>query len=192
MANIFSNDVLHIVTIPQKFYLANELYVGAVMLLDTETRELILAQNSQNPDIYAELFRIGGGGVDYTWRQTGVELTAGDYTEEPFSKNYDYFITLGGYVCEPYIKEGHIDVNNVAPVITDIQLSAGLNNVALNVVNDGPNNEFLALDGSVPTNWRIEVVFSGIYVFVAGQVNWIKYKIDGKQCIMGVIIIEPR
>ena len=191
MANIFSNDVLHIVTIPQKFYLANELYVGAVMLLDTETKELILAQNSQNPDVYAELFRIGGGDVDYTWRQAGVELNAGDYTEEPFSKEFDYFITLGGYVCEPYDKEGDIDVNNVAPVITDIQLSAGLNNVALNVVDAGFNNEFLALDGSVPKNWKIEVVFSGIYVFVPGQVNWIKYKIDGKKCITGVLITAP-
>lgn len=201
MANIFSNDVLHVVSIPQKFYLANELYVGAVMLLDIETKELILAQNSQNPDVYAELFRIGGDcKTPESWRVNRINFFAGDYTEENFiiqtgetEQPFAYYPVVGGQVLNGYtsedLPETVISVNPDEPVISDIELSSGLNNVAIEMVDLGNNIQFLDIDGNVPKIWGIKFTFSGTYVFVLGQINWVKFKIDGIEAICRVNIL---
>lgn len=63
MSGIFSIDVLHLIDLPKKYYLANELYVDASLLLDTDTKQIILAQN--NAQGYVEILRIGGGQLQY-------------------------------------------------------------------------------------------------------------------------------
>ena len=190
MANIFSNDVLHIVSIPQKFYLANELYVSAVMLLDTETKELILAQNSQNPDVYAELFRIGGVcNLPESWRVDPFSIIEGDYTEDSFIiTKTDLLPVLGGYLCNSQTNTYRIDVQTAIPVISDIQLSAGLNNITAVFEDVGNNLQFLDISGTVANEWRLKFTVSGTYVFVLGQINWIKFKIDGVDAICRVNI----
>ena len=57
--SIFSDSNLKIIDLPKRYFKANELYVDACLLLDTETKELILAKNTSNA--YEEIFRIGGG-----------------------------------------------------------------------------------------------------------------------------------
>ena len=60
MSSIFSTDVLHLIDLPKRYYLANELYVDCSLLLDKATKEIVLAQN--NSQGYIEILRIGGGG----------------------------------------------------------------------------------------------------------------------------------
>ena len=204
MANISSTQVLKVLDIPQKYYLANELYVGVSLLLDTETEELILAQNSQNPDVYAELFRIGGNcEIPESWRVDPISIFAGDYTEEPVIRETNpedetpflYYPILGGNVLtgippglDDVIAEV-ICVNPAIPVISDIELSTGLNNVAIEFFDLGDNDEFLDINGDVPKCWGIRFTFSGTYVFVPGQINWVKFSIDGIPCICRVNIL---
>ena len=56
--SIFSDTNLKIIDLPKRYFKANELYVDSCLLLDTETKEFILAQNNANG--YEEIFRVGG------------------------------------------------------------------------------------------------------------------------------------
>ena len=190
MNNLFSDDVLHVISLPKAFYTANEKYVDAVILLDTVTKELILAQNTQNPAAYTEIFRIGAVPPPVlqpeSWRTDVQYIPQGDFSMSPYVTSTKYNPVIGDFLLGP-ADNGYIELTTTAPVVTDIVLSSGLNNVSIQAINVGNVNNFLALDGQVPSYWAIEFTFSGIYTIV-NPYEWIKFNINGIPCITKVYI----
>jgi hypothetical protein len=179
MSSIFSTDVLHLIDLPKKYYLANELYVDASLLLDTSTKQIILAQN--NAQGYVEILRIGGGQLQFKQScdllsDANVALSGNPIIDgipaidgyrillinqtNPI-ENGIWQITTGGIWVRPVDFENGSDA---ASVFTFIQQGTNYADTSW-VCSDNTGN---AVVGTDPLTW---VEFGAQYQYVAHQIH---------------------